>query len=410
MLYSYENRLMVACLAAKRNDEILQRIHKIFDQKLDWSYILDIAQKTKIAPLLYTNLLELGYEDRLPAGISRKMRQTYHSNGLRNLLYYRELNNILISFKTVGIEAIVLKGAVLAEIIWKNVSLRHMWDIDLLVREKDLSGSEKKLFELGYVSCEHLYPKDSFKYNQHIPPFCNPRNGMIAELHTDLTYPKNRFLRMQETWERAWPIKLSGVNTHMLCPDDLVVHLSYIDHIVGKLRNLTDIAKIVKSYKSCINWEWIIKQAYERDFVGYIYYPLYFAKEILNADIREEILENLHARSRLTGIENNLLKQIIRRNILITDGASAIAPEQNIQRLLCQALLLNARIISKIIWLLKALFFVIPARSAWKSVPRPLVFLYPIYRISAIIWKLIFRTVRILSRLIWNRMRVQFSN
>jgi len=413
-LYSYENKLIISCLVEKKNDEILRRIQKIFDRPLDWSYILNIAQKAKVAPLFYNCLQELGYADRLPAETKRKLQQIVHQNGLRNLLYYQELKNILISFKALEIETIVLKGAVLAEVIWQNVSLRHMWDIDLLVREKDLVGSEKKLLEMGYISSEPLHPKDWFKNNQHLPPFCNPRNGVITELHTDITTPKNRFLLMPETWGRAWPIKLSGADTFMLCPDDLIIHLcihlAYMDHMVGKLRNLTDIAKILEFYKTDFSWEWIVRRAYERDFVSYMYYPLFLAKEILNADIEEEILKDLHGKSRLTNMEDKLLKGLIRRNILMGDGTSGFSPEQRIQRVLSQTLLSNDRIILKMLRLLKSIFIEVPAKSGWKSGPKPLFLLYPIYRIFEISWKLIFRSFSSIYRLFQHRERLQIPS
>jgi len=62
----------------------------------------------------------------------RAFEQEYHrvDSDARN---YAELGQLLRSLKDRGVEVIVLKGAALAETVWKNIALRPMADMDLLV-------------------------------------------------------------------------------------------------------------------------------------------------------------------------------------------------------------------------------------------------------------------------------------
>lgn len=414
-MYSSENKFIFACISVKKDNETLQAFRKPFERKLNWSYILKIAKKTQIAPLLYHNLQDLECEDFIPSVIRKNLKQIYHRNGVRNLHYYLELKNILLSFETINIKTIVLKGAVLAEKVWKNVALRHMWDIDLLVQKQDLEKAEQKLYDLGYVSLEANYPKDWFKGCQHLPSFYNQHTGIITELHHDITPPPERcFLDMEDVWVRACPIKISGVKAYALCPEDLLihlcVHLSYIHHIVGRIRDLTDIAQVVSSPDIQINWDWVIRKAHERDFTEFVYFPLFFVKEILNADIEAGILRSLRKQSTLTPIEEFLLKQVIKRNILMKDDTSTITPTQNIQRLLCTELLSRDRIFYKFIRLLKNAFLTVPRESLWRSFPKPWFIFYPVYRILEVISKLTIRTARVIIWFVWNKVRVQVAN
>jgi hypothetical protein len=68
------------------------------------------------------------------------------------MLFYQELQTVLKTFKfrAAGIDVIVLKGAFLAELVYRNIGLRAIGDIDLLVKKEDLGKVKRVLIQLGY--------------------------------------------------------------------------------------------------------------------------------------------------------------------------------------------------------------------------------------------------------------------
>lgn len=81
-------------------------------------------------------------------------RQGYYENLARNLTLFQELRRILQALNNGRIKVMVLKGASLAETVYKNPVLRPMSDLDLLIREKNLGEVERKLLDLGYSPAE----------------------------------------------------------------------------------------------------------------------------------------------------------------------------------------------------------------------------------------------------------------
>jgi hypothetical protein len=56
------------------------------------------------------------------------------------MLLYQELQTVLKTFKfrAASIAVIALKGAFLAELVYENIGLRAIGDVDLLVKKEDL--------------------------------------------------------------------------------------------------------------------------------------------------------------------------------------------------------------------------------------------------------------------------------
>lgn len=95
-------------------------------------------------------LEKISNDKGVPSETIKVLEKIYYSNLARNMLLYDELSKVLSAFKTAEIDVIVLKGVFLAEQIYKNIGLRPMSDIDLLVKEKDLQKAKVELNKLMY--------------------------------------------------------------------------------------------------------------------------------------------------------------------------------------------------------------------------------------------------------------------
>jgi hypothetical protein len=72
------------------------------------------------------------------------------ANLQHNLLFAGELLRLLAEFKKNGVAIAAFKGIVLAESLYRDLSLREFCDLDLIVHQEDLSKAENILAACGY--------------------------------------------------------------------------------------------------------------------------------------------------------------------------------------------------------------------------------------------------------------------
>lgn len=406
LLFNAENKLLLSCISFDKDINPAQRIPKILlERKLNWHYILRNAHQNRITPFLYDNLLKFDREKRVPNWVTQELAQTYHYVGFQNLRFYEELKNILLYFKNLGIDVVVLKGAALAEIMWGNVALRQMEDIDLLVGEHDLERVDQMFSELGYISYEGYKSKDWYTRNHHhLAPYYKPDKGVVIEIHRNIVSPNKLFnIDIGKMWERAQDIRIEGVETKILSPEDLIIHLclhlSYCDLFIGKIRDIIDLSQAIRYYNGGINWDWIIKEANEKKLTKFIYYPLYLAAGLLNAGIEKEILDSFKDNSNLSLLEDGLLKLIIRKNIFSKDKEVSVLPTWILGKV-CSDLLYNDHTHQRIKSLFKTLF--LPPNELITKISSP-----PLARISQFFYPF-FRLIQVLSKSIGILMNAVF--
>jgi hypothetical protein len=414
LLFNAENKLLLSCISFDKDINPPQRIPKILlERKLDWHYILRNAHQNRITPFLYSNLLEVDGERLVPNWVTQALAQTYHYVGFQNLRFYEELKNILLYFKNLEIDVIVLKGAALAEIIWGNVALRQMEDIDLLVQEHDLEKVDRLLCKLGYILDEGYKSKEWYRNNHHhLAPYYKPDKGVVIEIHRNIVSPNKLFnIDIGKMWERAQSIRIDGIDTKILGPEDFIIHLclhiSYCDLFIGKIRNLIDLSQTIRYYGERINWDWITKEANEKKFTNFIYYPLYLARNILNARIEREILDRFRDNFNLELFEDLLLKLIIKKNILLKDESSSVFPPWLLGNL-CKDLIYHDHTCNR----MKSLFmdlFLPPTRSGINvsspSIPVRVYFYYCFTQF----FKFIMRFIRIIGKVTLHKMGANFE-
>ena len=88
----------------------------------------------------------------------------------RNDIYSLGLREILHAFNAAGIDAVVLKGAALAHVLYPAVGLRPMSDIDLLVDPRLTRRAQVLLAELGFAAVKWRRCRRSHRPLQSSPP------------------------------------------------------------------------------------------------------------------------------------------------------------------------------------------------------------------------------------------------
>ena len=263
-----------------------------------WEELVVLADKQRVAPLLYHHIKSHDLTGMLPAHIMTQLYTAFHANGMHNLKLYQEMGQLLKMLQANNIPAIVLKGAYLAQAVYQHRALRYMVDYDIMIQEADLSAAIEIVTALGYRPAQPVR-LESKAVLHHLPPFFKDNGAALLELHWTITQPNRPYTieKVDELWTRAQPFSLAGVEALTLCPEDLLLHLSvhaaYHHLFKMGLRPLYDIAQTVAHFRTELDWDAVCQRSIEWGWSRGVYLILHLSKTLLNAAIPPHVLETL---------------------------------------------------------------------------------------------------------------------
>ena len=292
---SSEDRLLLYCARTSVNEDITYQIKEILDECLNWDYTVESSTRHGISPLLYWNLSKIDKGKDVPEEVMAKLKKLYYEKGARNRFLYDELSRVLKAFKDAGINAIVLKGAFLAEVIYQNISLRPMNDVDLLIKTGDLQKVKKELVQLMYHSPD--YP-DPTKW--HAIHYTNQDKNIRIDIHWNIQRLSSPFqIDINKFWENAQTFKIAGVETLIFAPEDILQHLClHLDKHLVKigaicLKWYCDIAEVIRHYGEKINWKYLVQSSKNYRIEKPVYQHLYLTNKYFGAFVPTDALRAL---------------------------------------------------------------------------------------------------------------------
>jgi hypothetical protein len=300
-----EDKLLLYCSRLSISEEIKHNIEEILNNALDWNYIIDCSIKQGISPLFYWNLKKISNDKGVPSETMKVLEKIYYSNLARNMLRYDELSKVLSAFKTAGIDVIVLKGAFLAEQIYKNIGLRPMSDIDLLVKEKDLQKAEIELTKLMYSAPTKIFPTKLHEQFQtafsNELQFVHITKKIRIDNHWNIQAPHAPYqVDINKFWNNAEPVKIAGIEVLTFAPEDLLLHLClHLDRHINSsvpakpLRDFCDIAEVTRYYEDTIHWNYLLQSSKHYEIEEPIFQGLSIAKKYFGALVPENIFNDL---------------------------------------------------------------------------------------------------------------------
>jgi hypothetical protein len=192
-----------------------------------------------------------------------------------------------------------LKGQVLLEVAYRDISLRPMSDLDFLVREDSIQRAEDALVGLGYRSGR---PQEDGEPGPRRTKYAYPEltspDGLVAvDLHRHVLADA-RF-DVGELWSHARPSGAGGP----LWPDheDLLLHLAghfFKDRIrwsSGSLGQLADMAWTVHSTPT--DWDVLVARASAYELRGRVFLALMATNELVAPVVPAEVLAALRPAS-----------------------------------------------------------------------------------------------------------------
>jgi hypothetical protein len=260
-------RLLALCTHLDDLPEFLPQIRIAAGEICDWDDLLSKAEEHGIAPLLHYHLKAAGAE--VPDEAERNLLALTLRHRLINTIRTRLLRDVFSRCQQAGIEVIALKGAALAYLLYPQVELRPMKDMDLLVDHQDLERVQEIMAASGYIGG---FQESRMEMHRHLPPFQKKVEGftITIEIHHNLFDDLNgRVWCGMKDLTRPWLDFPLGENFQGKAPgyEDMLYHLCY--HAVQdndglnplRMIQVADILNFASRFVAEVDWKYI-RQSY----------------------------------------------------------------------------------------------------------------------------------------------------
>jgi hypothetical protein len=290
-----------------------------------WERVFRAAAHLGVAPLLYMRLRTSALRSQVPPDVLQRHRGDFLWSQARNMKAFARLRDVLATFHANHIEVMGLKGAVLAEHIYRPIGIRTMGDVDLLVRRGDLPRVERILEELGFQADETYRTKDWYEtQHHHIVPYATRDGVLKLDIHHDITTVRSRIrVPVEDLWKHAQVVSIASTPClalsweHMLL--HLALHMADQNHFLGDLRGLCDVAEIARRVPRAIDWDDMVRVAEAWGATTQLFLTLSLSREAVGAAVPTEVLRKVRRHVPLPRHEETLLRFLCLRAALIFD-------------------------------------------------------------------------------------------
>jgi hypothetical protein len=239
------------------------RIRTSLQGDLDWAYLLRIAHRNGVMPLLYRSLSAVG-PDRVPPDVFDQLREVFHENFLRNLRMTAARLKILALLGAHGLAAISYKGPTLAALAYGNLAFRGFVDLDLFVPQGDFARARDLLIVQGYRLAYPLTPAQQAAYVASLRQLLLVSDdGILVELHAAVALRDYGFgIEPNRLGDALARVSLLGRDVPTFSIENLLLILCAHGgrHCWGSLGWICDVAELIRT-RGDVRWEWVLDEA-----------------------------------------------------------------------------------------------------------------------------------------------------
>ena len=307
-----ESELLLCCARTDGSAELVTRIRERAGSDVDWDYLLLLARRHAIIPLLYRQL-ERHASELVPSSFLAKLKLAYQQNHARNIILTDELCRLIDLFAEAGIEAIPYKGPALALSAYGNLALRRFVDLDVIVRKQDVPRARDILFREGYTLTKPLTAaqQDLLLRTQHNLQFARDNRRLLLELHWEVApHLFASSVQENELWQNLTTIVLNGHELKTLTAEDLLFSLCVHGsrHLWERLGWICDVAELIARHD--LDWRALRRRAEEADSERMFLLGLHLAQKLLQANLPAEVQQRCAADARLESLATNVIEHL----------------------------------------------------------------------------------------------------
>lgn len=302
----------VTCLCARQNFEMRHQ-EKLIDicrsQPIQWDIVFATANRHQITPLVYINLSRISYKElNIPLNILNRFKKAQ----IRNIFVKQRTNLVLEKifalFAQKGIEVMLVKGAVLGNLVYKKPWYTISYDVDLVIRAKEEDLDEGDHREILEQMDGFNHEGDEFK--EHIE--------YDFYEHHDITMNNVLTVDWERIWAEAKRIKRMGYDVLVMAPEDMLLAtaINSCRKRFFQLKSLCDIMAIIEKYPN-LDWNMVVSKAHAYKCNTILYTALVVTQTVLGCYLPDDIVADLKVGRLRTSIINYLVKNLSQRLTLL---------------------------------------------------------------------------------------------
>jgi hypothetical protein len=255
-------RLLALCCRSQATDVVSTRLREA-GASIAWDDLVAAAEHHRLEPLVLEHVLDARLS--IPSGAHARLQARAVQHGHAYAVRTRVLHEVLRAFDAERVDALILKGAALAQLVYPTPRLRPMLDVDLLVRGADARRAHRALIGLGFGTRGAAVMPDY----HHLTPLAKTVQGatITIEVHHELlrATPFLRPVRFDDVIGRAQPFEWAGLRLHTLGPEDMLwhvyAHAFAIDVLrpASRLLSVADLVSLVEAWADRLDWDRIAR-------------------------------------------------------------------------------------------------------------------------------------------------------
>ncbi|WP_078428887.1 nucleotidyltransferase family protein [Alkalihalobacterium alkalinitrilicum] len=226
--------------------------------EVNWDLFLELAMHHRVYPLLHSKLKKIN-DSTIPANVLQSLTFQYKRNTFQMLHLSAEMEQVNQHLAQQGIRLLFLKGPVIAQSLYGEVSLRTSSDLDFLIPIEKLAEAEQLLVELGYEKDDYIETVlNDWRWRHHHVTYFHPHKGIKMEIHWRMHPGPGKEPRFNELWERKDTSTLTSSSVYFLGNEDLFLFLAAhgARHGWSRLRWLMDIHQLLQQ---SVDWRQLRK-------------------------------------------------------------------------------------------------------------------------------------------------------
>jgi hypothetical protein len=219
----------------------------------------------------------------------------YRRNWYLNQLALRRAAQVVDDLRGAGLDVLVLKGAALALLHYRDAGARAMKDVDVLIGPGNIDAAVDTLLPSGWWVVETQGPVGGpLRYGLHV----RDEDENEVDLHE---YALMQSVDDSDLWATRIPLDLMGTPTAALAPTEQLLHVCAHGMRWDEATTLwaLDAMTILRSAGSELDWQRFVERARARRLTVALGDALAWLRESLEAEIPQWVLAELRSGPRL---------------------------------------------------------------------------------------------------------------
>lgn len=281
-----EGELILGCICPGQPQASKQRILEALDSSPDWRYVLEASEKHRVTPLVYRSLRALGFP-QTPEMIQKELRRRFYRNAQNNLQLTQELVALDRQFKHRQIPMLPYKGVILSSMVYGAISLRQVWDLDILVHPQTVEKTQALLTLEGFELVQEFDREQTYRHSAR---------PVEVDLHWGLTpafFPVD--ISFDTFWQERQPVEVNNSQLSSFSKTDLLLILCLqiakdcwerqqrIEH----LAKVCDLAALIETSPE-LDWQSIVGRSQQMGTYKITAFAINLARVLFNLKLSQQ--------------------------------------------------------------------------------------------------------------------------